>query len=87
MLSARLSEICLVWPGSLQECPDTPVEETLTALVDIVRQGKALYIALSKWPREAEEAAYRFLDNQGCHCLLYQDRLNIFGRSSEQSGL
>ncbi len=66
--------------------PETPVEETLTALVDIVRQGKALYIALSRWPREEEEAAYRFLDNHGCHCLLYQDRLNIFDRASEQSG-
>ncbi len=66
--------------------PETPAEETLTALVDIVRQGKSLYIALSRWPREEEEAAYRFLENHGCHCLLYQDRLNIFDRSSEQSG-
>ena len=30
--------------------PDTPLEETLQTLVDVVRQGKALYIGLSRWP-------------------------------------
>lgn len=32
--------------------PETPLEETLQALVDIVRQGKALYIGISKYPKE-----------------------------------
>ena len=66
--------------------PETPMDETLTALVDIVRQGKALYAGISRWPRQAEEYAYAFLENHGCHCLLFQDRLNIFDRESVSSG-
>ena len=66
--------------------PETPMDETLTALVDIVRQGKALYAGISRWPRQAEEYAYNFLENHGCHCLLFQDRLNIFDRESVTSG-
>lgn len=41
--------------------PETPLEETLQALTDIVRQGKALYVGLSKYPKEQLEIAYRFL--------------------------
>ena len=37
--------------------PETPLEETLQALVDIVRQGKALYVGISKYPKEAAEFA------------------------------
>ena len=33
--------------------PDTPLEETLQALVDVVRAGKALYVGISRWPLEA----------------------------------
>ena len=39
--------------------PVTPLEETLQALVDIVRQGKALYVGISKYPKEAAEFAYK----------------------------
>ena len=39
--------------------PDTPLEETLQTLVDIVRQGKALYVGISKYPKEAAESATR----------------------------
>ena len=35
--------------------PETPLEETLQALVDIVRQGKALYVGISRWPVEATD--------------------------------
>lgn len=66
--------------------PNTPIEETLTALTDMVRQGKALYAGISRWPKEAEEEAFRFLDRHDCHCLLFQDRLNIFDRSSVNEG-
>lgn len=52
--------------------PDTPLEETLQALVDIVRQGKALYVGISKYPKEAAEFAYKYLEERDVHCLLYQ---------------
>ena len=39
----------------------TPIEETLNALVDIVKQGKALYIGISRWPLEQLKQAYNYL--------------------------
>ena len=64
--------------------PDTPLEETLQALVDIVRQGKALYVGISKYPKEAAEFAYKYLEERDVHCLLYQGRYNIFNREPEE---
>lgn len=66
--------------------PSTPLDETLRALVDIVRSGKALYAAISRWPKEAEEYAFRYLDEHECHCLLYQDRINILDRATATEG-
>lgn len=60
--------------------PETPLEETLQALVDIVRQGKALYAAISRWPLEATKFALRYLSERDVPCLLYQGRLNILER-------
>ena len=40
---------------------NTPIEETLNALVDIVKQGKALYIGISRWPLEQLKQAYNYL--------------------------
>ena len=54
--------------------PETPLEETMQALVDIVRQGKALYVGLSKYPAGKAEEAYRYLEARDVHCLLYQGR-------------
>ena len=42
--------------------PETPLEETLQALVDIVRQGKALYVGISRWPLEAFKTAKTYLE-------------------------
>nr|WP_303775376.1 aldo/keto reductase [Bacteroides intestinalis] len=67
--------------------PDTPLEETLQTLVDIVRQGKALYVGISKYPKEAAEFAYRYLAERDVHCLLYQGRYNIFNREPEEEGI
>lgn len=64
--------------------PDTPLEETLQALVDIVRQGKALYVGISKYPKEAAEFAYKYLEERDVHCLLYQGRYNLFNREPEE---
>lgn len=67
--------------------PNTPLEETLQALVDIVRQGKALYIGISKYPKEIAQAAYRYLEERDVHCLLHQGRYNLFNRESEEQGI
>ena len=64
--------------------PNTPLEETLQALVDIVRQGKALYVGISKYPYEAARFAYHYLMQRDVRCLLYQGRYNIFNREPEQ---
>ena len=67
--------------------PETPLEETLQALVDIVRQGKALYVGLSRWPLEAAEFAFRYLRQHDTPCLLFQDRLNLVDRRVEHDGI
>lgn len=67
--------------------PLTPMEETLQALVDIVRQGKALYAGISNWPREAADFAYRYLEERDVHCLLYQGRYSLFSREVEREGI
>lgn len=67
--------------------PATPLEETLQTLVDIVRQGKALYVGISKYPREAADFAYTYLKERDVPCLLYQGRYNIFNRESEYDGI
>jgi L-glyceraldehyde 3-phosphate reductase len=64
--------------------PVTPLEETLQTLVDIVRQGKALYVGISKYPKAAAEFAYKYLKEREVHCLLYQGRYNIFNREPEE---
>lgn len=67
--------------------PETPLEETLQALVDIVRAGKALYIGISKYPLEAAQFAYRFLRERDVPCLIYQGRYNILNREPEEEGI
>lgn len=67
--------------------PETPLEETLQALVDIVRQGKALYVGLSKYPPEAATFAFDFLRARHTPCLLYQGRYNLLHRAPETQGL
>ena len=67
--------------------PETPLEETLQALVDIVRQGKALYIGISRWPYEAMQTAYRYLAERDVPCFIYQGCYNLFYREPEESGV
>lgn len=66
--------------------PATPLEETLQALVDIVRRGKALYVGISRWPAEAAATAYSYLAAHDVPCLIYQGRYNIFDRAPETDG-
>ena len=67
--------------------PETPLEETLQTLVDIVRQGKALYVGISKYPPEAARKAYAYLKGHDVICLLYQGRYNLLNREPEEQGI
>lgn len=64
-------------------CPETPLEETVQALIDIVHQGKALYAGLSKYPVEKAEEACAMMREQHVRCLIYQDRYNMLTRNVE----
>ena len=63
--------------------PDTPLEETMQALVDIVRSGKALYAGISKYPPEMAARAYAYLRDAHVPCLVYQGRYNMLDREPE----
>ena len=64
--------------------PNTPLEETMQALVDIVRSGKALYVGLSKYPADAARKAYGYLAGHDVPCLIYQGRYNMLTREPEE---
>lgn len=64
--------------------PYTPLEETMQALVDIVRSGKALYVGLSKYPEDVARKAYAYLEAHDVHCILYQGRYNMLTRHPEE---
>ena len=66
--------------------PNTPLEETLQALVDIVRQGKAFYIGISRWPLEALTVAEQYLREHDTPLLIYQDKLNLINRQPLEEG-
>jgi len=67
--------------------PDTPLEETLQALVDIVRSGKALYIGISRWPLEASRFAINYLRRRDTPLLIYQGKLNMLNREPIDEGI
>jgi L-glyceraldehyde 3-phosphate reductase len=67
--------------------PDTPLEETLQALVDIVRLGKALYVGISRWPLHALKVAIPYLRERDVPLLIYQGRLNLIDRSPVEEGI
>ena len=67
--------------------PATPLEETLQALSDIVKSGKALYVGISKYPPEAALFAYNYLRENKTPCLLYQGRYNIFNQEPANDGI
>ncbi len=63
--------------------PLTPLEETMQALVDIVRSGKALYAGISNYPPEMAAHAYAYLREAHVPCLVYQGRYNMLDREAE----
>ena len=67
--------------------PETPMEETLQALVDIVRAGKALYIGISNWPLEPLRFATKYLKERDVPLLIYQGKLNMLNREPIEQGI
>ena len=67
--------------------PETPLEETLQALVDIVRAGKALYVGISNWPLEPLKFGYEYLKGRDVPLLIYQGRLNMLDRKPQEEGI
>ncbi|MBN2604553.1 MAG: aldo/keto reductase, partial [Bacilli bacterium] len=60
--------------------PNTPLEETMKALADIVQQGKALYVGLSNYPTELAEKAIHILRGYGVELLIHQPRFSMLDR-------
>lgn len=65
----------------------TPVEETIQTLIDIVKQGKALYAGISKYPPEKAKQAYEMMKEAGVPCLISQYKYNMFDRTIEPETL
>jgi len=63
--------------------PETPLEETMRALADIVRQGKALYVGISNYGDQEARDAVLLLKEMGVPCLIDQPRYNMFERGAE----
>lgn len=67
--------------------PNTPLEETMGALAQAVRSGKALYAGLSNYNGETLEKACAILDELHVPFVINQNRYSIFDRTIEQNGL
>ncbi len=67
--------------------PNTPIEETLQALVDAVKMGKALYVGISNWPLEPLCQAITYLKEHDTPLLIYQGRLNMLDREPIEEGI
>ncbi|BBD44359.1 ion-channel protein, oxidoreductase [Petrimonas sp. IBARAKI] len=62
----------------------TPIEETMQALIDIVKQGKALYVGLSNYPADKAREAMIYLNAQHVPSLIYQGKYSMFNRQPEE---
>ena len=67
--------------------PETPLEETMGALSQAVKSGKALYAGLSNYDGKALEQATKILNDLRCPFIINQNRYSIFDRTIENNGL
>ena len=67
--------------------PNTPVEETMSALDQAVRSGKALYVGISNYDAEQTARAAAALRELGTPCLIHQPKYSVFERTPEKTGL
>ncbi|NQT60891.1 MAG: L-glyceraldehyde 3-phosphate reductase [Bacteroidetes bacterium] len=65
--------------------PDTPLEETMGALAQVVKHGKALYVGLSNYDAETTRKATKILDSLNTPCLIHQPRYSMLDRWVEDS--
>lgn len=63
--------------------PETPLEETMRTLADIVKQGKALYVGISNYGEQEAVEAISMLRDMGVPCLIDQPRYNMLERGAE----
>ncbi|HIS30768.1 MAG TPA: aldo/keto reductase [Candidatus Limivivens intestinipullorum] len=66
---------------------ETPLEETMGALAQIVRSGKALYAGISNYDKEHTEKALAIMQELHCPCIVNQRRYSIFDRTIEEDGV
>lgn len=64
--------------------PETPLEETMDALVQVVQQGKALYVGISNYGAGEAQAAIEILESMGIHCLIHQPKYSMLVRWVEE---
>ena len=67
--------------------PNTPLEETMSALAQAVSAGKALYVGLSNYDGPTMERAAGILNDLHCPFIINQNRYSIFDRTIEHNGL
>ncbi|MEP2782492.1 MAG: L-glyceraldehyde 3-phosphate reductase [Pseudoruegeria sp.] len=67
--------------------PDTPLEETMQALHDIVRSGRALYVGISSYNSKRTKEAVAILEDLGTPMLIHQPSYNMLNRWVEEDGL
>lgn len=67
--------------------PETPLEETMLALDQIVRSGKALYVGISNYDGPTMKRAAAILEDLHCPFIINQNRYSIFDRTIEKNGL
>lgn len=67
--------------------PDTPLEETMGALYDIVKSGKALYVGISNYDAKTTVKAQKILEDMGVHCLIHQMRFSMIDRKVQTEGI
>ncbi len=60
--------------------PNTPLEETIGTLIDILNSGKALYVGISNYSAEDTLKVEDYLNSKGKHCLIHQPKYNMFNR-------
>lgn len=67
--------------------PNTPLEETMGALRDIVHSGKALYVGISNYDARTAAKAQAILENMGVHCLIHQIRYSLLDQRVKNEGI
>jgi len=63
--------------------PEVPMEETMSALAQLVKQGKALHVGISSYSPERTRRAYELLKNEGVHMLIHQPSYSMLNRHIE----